>query len=36
MQQLYRTAGRTIFVNILGIFYMVGSATKVYIDHNMA
>jgi len=36
MQQLYRTAGRTIFVNISDVFYVVGSATKVYADHNVA
>ena len=34
MQQLYRIAGRTIFVNVLGVFYIVSSATKVYIDYN--
>ena len=36
MQQLYKTAGRFIFVDVLGVFYMVGSATKVYADHNVA
>jgi len=36
IQQLYRIARRTIFVNILGVFYIVSSATKVYIDYNVA
>ena len=34
MQQLYRTARCTIFVNVLGVFYVVSSVTKVYIDYN--